>query len=68
MGDNMDRFIAGIMGFGTFCISLLIMGIMAAGWVMNIAQLIIGHETTGMLLARAAGIFIVPLGAVLGWF
>ena len=67
MGDNMDRFIAGIMGFGTFCIGLLIMGIMVAGWVLNIAKLITYNETAGMLLARAAGIFIAPLGGVLGW-
>lgn len=64
----MDRLINGIVAFGTFCIGMLIVGIMAFGWVMNIAKLITYNETAGMLLARAAGIFMFPLGSVLGWF
>lgn len=40
------------------------------GWVMNILTII--HTTsapiTGLFVARVAGIFIAPLGAVLGWF
>jgi hypothetical protein len=48
--------------------ALLIVCALAIGWVLNIAQLVVGAEPTGMLLARAAGIFVAPLGGVLGWF
>ena len=41
-----------------------------AGWVMNIAA--IAHadmaHITGMLILRCIGIFVAPLGAVLGFF
>lgn len=40
------------------------------GWVANIVKLI-GMDlgsVTGMLVARAIGIFVAPLGAVLGFF
>lgn len=40
-----------------------------AGWVMNIVT--IAHSSfdvlTGMLVLRIVGIFVAPLGAVLGW-
>ena len=41
----------------------------AGGWIANIVKLI-GMDfgsITGMLIARAAGIFVAPLGAVLGF-
>jgi len=42
--------------------------VVACGWVMNIIE-IIQHEGgfTGMLVARVIGVFVAPLGAVLGY-
>lgn len=37
------------------------------GWVENIVQLAHAHEVTGLVVLRAAGIVIGPLGAVLGY-
>ncbi len=48
-------------------ISLLILAI--GGWVANIVKLI-GMDfgaITGLLIVRAVGIFIAPLGAVMGY-
>lgn len=42
-----------------------------AGWVMNIIEIIntgVSGDWTGMLVARVIGVFMAPLGAVLGWF
>ena len=39
------------------------------GWVMNLVE-IVNYDfasITGMIILRIAGIFIAPLGAVLGW-
>jgi hypothetical protein len=51
--------------------NLFILGVFflaAYGWVMNIV-ILAGEASmsTGMLLVRAAGIFVVPLGAILGF-
>lgn len=37
------------------------------GWVLNIITLATAELTTGMLVLRAAGIIVAPLGAVLGY-
>lgn len=39
------------------------------GWVMNIITIIniAPLEMTGMLVARVIGVFVAPLGAVLGY-
>ncbi|ELE9693106.1 hypothetical protein RM405_004185 [Enterobacter kobei] len=45
--------------------------VLLGGWVMNLVKLIASgdlHFHAGMTLARVAGIFIVPLGSVLGFF
>jgi hypothetical protein len=42
-----------------------------AGWVMNIVEIInagFSSDWNGMLIARCIGVFVAPLGAVLGWF
>jgi len=39
------------------------------GWIMNLVE-IVNYDfasITGMIILRIAGIFIAPLGAVLGW-
>lgn len=38
------------------------------GWVLNIIKLCSADGMGGMEMARAVGIFVAPLGAVLGWF
>lgn len=42
----------------------------AVGWIANLVKLIgiIDGGVTGMLVLRAVGVFIVPLGAILGIF
>lgn len=45
--------------------------VLLGGWVMNLVKLIARedlHFNAGMTLARVVGIFIVPLGSVLGFF
>ena len=38
-----------------------------AGWMLNIIALVNNTQTIGLAIARAAGIFFPPLGAVLGY-
>ena len=40
-----------------------------AGWVMNIITIAHSNfsDLTGLLVLRVVGIFIAPLGAILGW-
>lgn len=60
------RFLAGL---GVLWVGVLVAG--AIGWIMNVVALVkmLGDPTvTPMFLARIAGVVIVPLGAVLGWF
>jgi hypothetical protein len=43
--------------------------VIIGGWVMNLVE-IVNYDfasITGMIILRIAGIFIAPLGAVLGW-
>lgn len=41
----------------------------AIGWISNIVALVhMPVVTTGMGIARIVGIFVAPLGAVLGYF
>lgn len=47
------------------------LGILAVGgWVWNIVKIISTDfsNITGMLIARVIGVFLAPLGAVLGFF
>ncbi len=39
------------------------------GWGANVIAVIdlVGHPVTLMVLLRVAGVFVIPLGAVLGW-
>lgn len=43
--------------------------VMAVGWVWNIVKIVqTGSDViTGMLIARCIGVFVPPLGAVLGF-
>ena len=51
--------------FGLVVIGIVMAG--GAGWIMNIYKLCTSYESEGMILARAAGIFVPPLGCVLGY-
>jgi hypothetical protein len=49
-----------------FWLTVVVGGIV--GWILNIVKLAeMCCEVSGMLLLRAAGILVAPLGAVLGW-
>lgn len=57
-----------------FAITLWFMGVFVSillliGWVMNVVilVLILGDPLTAMTALRLVGIFILPLGGVLGW-
>lgn len=52
------------------CLYIVIAIAFVGGWIANIVKLIgidFSH-ITGMVIARAVGIFVAPLGAVLGYF
>ena len=50
-----------------FIVAILLFVAGVIGWVMNIVALAGASEFSGLLLLRAVGIFVAPLGAVLGW-
>lgn len=52
-----------IMGFT----SAIFVFLLLVGWVMNIVELAAMEGFSGMLVLRVAGIFIAPLGAILGY-
>ncbi|EFZ4457035.1 hypothetical protein ACX9RG_004679 [Escherichia coli] len=50
---------------------LAILALMAAGWVSNIIKLVCSGDLqfhAGVTLARVVGVFIVPVGGILGFF
>lgn len=51
---------------GLLAIGLWLLGII--GWVLNIMQIAQSDHITGMIVVRIIGVFMAPLGAVLGWF
>lgn len=51
---------------GMFLVFISLLGV--GGWVNNIVTLFGLDGMSGELLLRVAGIFIAPLGAVLGYF
>ena len=46
---------------------LLVVVALIIGWVMNILKIVAWEESMGMLVVRAIGVFIGPLGGVMGW-
>lgn len=45
--------------------------LLLGGWIMNLVKLVNGGDLqfdAGMTLARVVGIFVVPLGSILGFF
>ena len=50
--------------------SILVTGLFIVGligWVLNILALIHATEISGMVVARGIGVFMAPLGSVLGY-
>lgn len=54
---------AGIFG----CIILAAIILLGVGWFMNIVELIQGNEDLFIKLIRIIGIFMAPVGGVMGW-
>ncbi|HEJ7888695.1 hypothetical protein [Serratia quinivorans] len=57
----------------TLSIGMSVLGIAAViGWIMNVWKIIdtgfVLAEWGGLQVARVIGVFVAPLGAVLGWF
>ena len=50
---------------GLVCLTLIPVAVY--GWIMNIVHLINNVEAVGLSIARGIGIFVAPLGAVLGF-
>jgi len=48
---------------------VLVLAVVAYGWVMNIVELLVRADemSIGVLIVRAIGIFVAPLGAVMGY-
>jgi len=51
-------------------VGVLIVFFFVVGWIMNIVKIVdSGFDViTGMFVARCIGVFVAPLGAVLGYF
>ena len=55
-------------------VTVMIVGLaifLLGGWIMNLVKLVNGgdlHFDAGMTLARVVGIFVVPVGSILGFF
>jgi hypothetical protein len=60
-----------IAGIGALIAWIISGGLFIAGcigWVLNIVEIVHGGmEITPVLILRFVGIFVAPLGAVLGW-
>lgn len=55
-----DLFI--LLGYFAFVVAMLV------GWVNNIIAIIGSDGTiTGMLIGRVIGVFVPPIGSILGW-
>ena len=56
----MKEFLSGIAGF-------VAIAMIVGGYIMNIVQLVQNHYSDGMVAVKAIGIFIAPLGVIMGW-
>lgn len=57
------------VGLFTWLMILTVVILGFAGWAMNIMTIASSsfNDLTGLLVLRVVGIFIAPMGAVLGW-
>lgn len=65
----MDKAIGNIRGAIVAIFVMAIVLVSAYGWIENIVKAfhMLSAPVTGMFIARAVGVFVVPLGAVLGY-
>lgn len=58
------------IGVGLFFTYILLALAIAAGWILNLIDIIhsIAGPLTTLLVLRIVGLFVAPLGAILGWF
>jgi hypothetical protein len=69
IGINMkphEKFIIKAFSFFIYALPLA----MVIGWILNIVKLVQSEFviTSGMSIARAIGVFVAPLGSILGFF
>ena len=59
-----------IVQFAAGGVLLTIITALLIGWVMNIIEIAntVDAELTGMFILRCIGVFVAPLGGILGWF
>lgn len=56
-------------GVGASIAFLVIWAFFIIGWILNIIDLIkMDIELTGVVILKIIGIFILPLGSIMGWF
>lgn len=56
------------VGVISFILAMAVLGLVLYGYIANIASLVAADAFSGMVVARAIGIFVAPLGIVLGYF
>jgi len=56
-----------IFGFVLFLFISFVYFILCIGWAFNIFKIIQAETITGFVIARCIGVFMAPLGAILGW-
>ena len=65
-----DKHMKKQLGFTIVKLLIVVVGVLGfGGWIANIVKLIGSNfdPLTGMVIARAIGVFVAPLGAVLGF-
>lgn len=60
---NLNIQLKGVLGVVTLIIIILAI----CGWVMNIIEIIHMKSLTGLMIVKCIGIFVPPLGSILGW-
>lgn len=56
-------------GFYVFCFTLVVMALGIGGWIANLVKLVSMNldHITGLLIVRTIGVFLPPLGAIMGY-
>lgn len=62
-----DRVVRNKSGFAPEIVGALLFFAAFGGWIANIIKLATSDAVTGLVILRAIGIFIPPLGAILGF-
>ena len=56
-------------GIGASMAFLAIWAFFVVGWILNIIDLVkMNIELTGVVILKIIGIFVIPLGSIMGWF